>query len=176
MKQTNKNNNLHIIEGLIAIVLLVGIVWFLTKGNEASAPTQNDYASNQNYQQPTDTTAPATSTPATNQPTGKDIVVVSDQSVGTKSVTVDNAVLSKAGFIVITYAKDGKQVLGSSKLLTAGTKQDLEITLTKALDKANTYVAQIYVDDGDKVFNISKDKSLAAITSPAIGYSPFEAR
>ena len=176
MKQTDKNNNLHIIEGLIAIVLLAGIVWFLTKGNEASAPTQNDYMTNQNYQQPTDSTVPATSTPATNQPTGKDIVVVSDQAVGSKSVTVDNAILSKAGFIVITYAKDGKQVLGSSKLLTAGTKQDLEITLTKALDKANSYIAQIYVDDGDKVFNINKDKSLAAITSPAIGYTAFEAK
>jgi len=176
MKQTNQNNNLHIIEGLIAIVLLAGIVWFLANGNKASAPTQDVFTTNQNYQDPTTPITPSDSSTATNQPSGNDVVVVSDQAAGSKSVTVDNAVLSKAGFIVISYAKDGKFVLGASKLLTAGTKQDLEIPLTKAMDKTNAYVAQIYVDDGDKVFNINKDKSLSAITSPAIGYIRFEAK
>lgn len=161
MKQTDKNKNLHIIEGVIAIVLLAGIVWFLTSGHQVTAPSTNEPITQNTETKPTNPMIP-TKEPATNTPSGKDVIVVSTQIKGSKAVTVDNATLSKPGFIVINTlgpSNNPATILGTSKLLTAGSKQDLEISLgSNKLVAGTEYTAEIYQDDGDKKFNPTKDK------------------
>jgi hypothetical protein len=160
MKQTNSNK--HVIEGLIAIVVLAGLTWFIISGRQASAPNMTDTSSGTNTQTNTDgNTSSSTQIPATTTPSGNDVVVVSTQSAGTKTITIDNVNLSKPGFVVIGVADSDAALLGSSKLLSAGTKQDLEITLTRALDSNHTYVALIYQDDGNKKFDQLKDTMLS---------------
>ncbi len=148
----------YIWEGIIAIILIVGLIWFFTKDHQVTAPTYDNSQNSANTQ--TTLENPTNTTPATNQLTSNDTISVSTQPNNSKSVTIDNANLSKPGFIVIVIpGPSGKlnQVLGSSKLLTAGAKQDLEITIKDPLDSSIDYTALIYADDGDKKFNISKD-------------------
>ncbi|QQS22594.1 hypothetical protein IPM19_03105 [bacterium] len=166
MKQkTNK----HLIEGLIALVLIIGLGWLVLRSRNASAPTET--TNTQNSQQPaTQTPAPTNTTPATNQLASNDSVAVSTQSDNTKVVYIDNVNLSKPGFVVITTEgpDDAVKVIGTSKLITAGEKQDLQITLSNhILDSSINYSVLLYQDNGDKVFNIKTDTLLTGKNSSA---------
>ncbi len=162
MKQIYSNK--HIIPALIAVVVLGAIIWFLVSGHKATAPspTDNFSAGIENQANPNGTTPNDTKGPATNAPSGDNVVVVSTQIAGSKTVTVDNVNLSKPGFIVIKILQPGPDtsndiILGSSKILSAGAKQDLEIPITTKLNSTTEYTAHIYLDDGDKKFDINKD-------------------
>lgn len=153
------NNNKHLIEGLIALVLIIGLGWLFLRGRDAAAPTETNI--NQNQQQTTEQTKPQNNTgQATNQLTGTDSISVSNQTAGTKSVFIDNINLSAPGYVVIsTIGANDKpdKVIGTSKLISVGAKQDLEIPLTTALQKKLTYIVQIYLDNGNKNFNANID-------------------
>lgn len=177
MIQNNKNKqlNLHLIEGLVAIVLLAGLAWFLLSGRPASAPSNYENNSQTTQTQNPDTTTKP-SGPATNTPSGTDVIVVSTQTIGSSTVTVDNINLSKPSFVAITIPGIGDQsqvIIGTSKLLTAGSKQDLEINLgTYKLSSKINYVAKIYHDDGDKKFDSKKDEFISSKST----YANFTAK
>ncbi len=181
MKQTNSNT--RIIKLLVAIAILGGLTWFLVSGQKATAPDTTDNTSGTNTQSNTDgNNSTSGQTPATNTPAGNNIVVVSTQTAGTKTVTVDNVNLSKPGFIVIKILQPGPDtsndiILGASKILSAGSKQDLEIPVNTKLNSTVEYTAHIYLDDGDKKFDINKDTFVEGpvVTGPKT-YSNFTAK
>ena len=168
MKQNNKQKNLHFIEGLVALALLLFIIWLVVK-NDDKTKTTTDILYQVPAVQNTNPTKDPTknSNTATNQLAGTDTIAVSDQVAGTKTITIDNVNLSKPGFIVISELSVAKgEVLGTSKLLTAGAKQDLEVSLGANKLKAGVeYVAEIYQDNGDKKFNSSTDKLASGSSS-----------
>lgn len=147
---------------LVAIVILGAAWWWMDSRNKVVAP---ETPSSQDNQSPTTSEEPTPETPpqqgqATNQFSGNNTIAVSDQIGGSNSVTIDNINLDKAGFIVIAIPDaSGKlsQILGTSKLLSAGKKLDLEIPVKATLDSNINYTALIYTDDGDRIFNINKD-------------------
>ncbi|HMR55497.1 MAG TPA: hypothetical protein PKD34_02825, partial [Candidatus Doudnabacteria bacterium] len=127
----------------IAIAVILGVIlvwWFVTQGNEATAPTNSDGTSMEEVPMD-DPTEPIPEGSATNQLPNGDAVAVSNQTAGS-FVTVDNFVLSEPGFIVIHEANaDGSagRIVGQSGLLNAGRGQDLELNVSIAAGKS--YVA-----------------------------------
>lgn len=139
---------------IIIILVLIAGYWLLTRGKKASAPSDTNTPQNQTNPENSSTT-PGT---ATNQLTSDDAVAISNQGVGS-SITIDNYVLSKPGFIAI-YEKgaDGKagKLVGQSGLLKAGKGQDLEVNA--AIANGKSYIAELYFDNGDKKFSASSDQ------------------
>ena len=143
---------------VVAIVLIGGVAWYVTQ-NKAIAPEMTNNSNQQADDQadeefvgdvpndPVDTAhVPSSAT-----------VAVSTQIPG-DAVTVDNAFLEKPGFVVIHEANASGQpgnVIGSSGLLTAGAKQDLEITAN--VKPGGKYIAMLYTDNGDKKFTVTAD-------------------
>jgi hypothetical protein len=101
--------------------------------------------------------------------TDKNGLVIFPQKTGTE-LTVNQYFLSKPGFVVLHKIKDDSpsDVMGTSALLEAGLGRDLKI---KAALKAGTYFALLYEDDGDKKFNIKKDKILPLYSSACNCYN-----
>lgn len=156
MKQNQQTK--YIIEGILAILIIIGLIWFFTTGNNATAPTIEQPASDQNSQ-PSSTPTPNSGT-ATNILSEIDTLAVSTQLKNSQSVIIDNVNLSQPSFIAIilpAISEDKEIVLATSKLLSAGEKQDLEISLGTAKLTATEYVARIYRDNGDKKFNKQTD-------------------
>ena len=143
----------------IAIAVILGVVlvcWFVTQGNEATAPT-NTNDSNTEEVPMDDPNQPIPEGSATNQLPNGDAVAVSSQSAGS-FVTVDNFVLSRPGFIVIHEANaDGSagRIIGQSGLLTNNRGQDLELNVN--ISSGKTYIAMLHYDDGDGRFSATTD-------------------
>lgn len=157
---------------LIVIVVLAGLWWWLSQKQSTDTSTNqqnNEQTEDTTEQEPDDIVA----APATNQLASSDSVVVSDQTNGSTSVTIDNLNISKPSFVVIIIpGTTGKadQVIGSSGLLTPGVKQDFEFNLKTGnkLNSTDDYTALIYSDDGDKKFDITKDTKVTGPSSSII--------
>lgn len=143
---------------VVAIVILGGIYLYM-RNNKAGAPENintenlNSAEQEQDYVGDVPGDAPDTS----NMPTTA-TVAVSTQVPG-DSVTIDNVFLEKAGFVSIhevTSKGMAGNIIGTSGLLTAGNKQDLEIRA--ALKAGAKYIAMLRLDNGDKKFNAEADE------------------
>lgn len=144
---------------IVIILILVALIWWIFfSGNQVTAP---EVPNGMNDELPTDD--PNQEIPegsATNQPSGNNAVVVLDQPAS-DFVTIDNYVLSGAGFVVIHEANTNGslgKIVGQSGLLAAGRGQDLELNIK--LVSGKKYVAQLYLDNGDKKFNPSTDTAI----------------
>lgn len=84
---------------------------------------------------------------------GDEAVAVADQPAGS-AVSVSSASLSQLGWLAVRDA-DG-HVLGA-KRLEAGTSSNVPIELLRATKAGEHYQVLIYVDDGDKEFDLHKD-------------------
>lgn len=153
----------HIWAGVIAILVILGVWWMLGRGNEAAAPETNDTVNNEQNEATDNVPEPGTDGTATNQlPTTNDAIAVSDQTSGS-SITIDNYVLNKAGFIEIhEVTSEGAPgtIVGQSGYLVAGRGQDLEVNAKVVAGR--DYIAMIHIDNGDKKFNPTQD--LAAVS------------
>lgn len=152
-----KQKNLLI--ALAVVIILAGLWWWLGQGEKVAAPEETNSTPNADQNEATDNVPePGTDGTATNQlPTTNDAVAVSDQASGT-SVTIDNYVLNKAGFIVIhevTSENSPGTIVGQSGFLKEGRGQDLEVNAKVSAGKE--YMAMIHVDNGDKKFNANQD-------------------
>lgn len=142
---------------IIALIAIAAIVYlFLHTGNKATAPVTNNEETNtvigQNTEHPANVNGAAQS-PL--EASTKNSIAVSEQDPGTE-ITIDNFYLEKPGFIVIKELKNGTPgtIVGASGLLKAGAGQDLTF---KADLKNGTYIATMYLDNGDKKFNVTTD-------------------
>lgn len=159
----------HYIIILIVILILAGAWWWTSKNKakDTQAPVQNNEQTQNNQD---DSSEEVVAPPATNILASTDSIVVTDQGANSSSVTVDNINISKPSFVTIIIpgaAGKADQIIGTSGLLTAGAKQDFEVNLKPGIKlNANTdYTAQIYMDDGDKKFDITKDTKISGPNS-----------
>lgn len=83
-----------------------------------------------------------------------DALVIHEQIAEDMTVVVDAVNLSDNGFVVI---KSDENIIGISKFLIAGNYSKLEINLTEKMKDGLMYVGQVYMDDGDKIFEPEKD-------------------
>ncbi len=146
-----------IIGVIVAIVVVSGIAWYVSQ-NKASAPESNDNSNTETQTKEEEFVGDVVGDPQTADYTPTSATVAVSTQVPGDSVTVDNAFLDKAGFVVIHEANATGQpgnVVGSSGLLSAGAKQDLEISAP--LKAGAKYIAMLYVDNGDKKFTVTTD-------------------
>lgn len=125
---------------VIIILIIIGIMVFGGKSSEA----------------PTDTNEP-TPTDSTAQEVNR--IVMSDQYPG-NIVLISSVQLSKGGWVVIHADSNGTpgEIIGT-QWFDAGINPG-RITLTKATVEGGTYYTMLHSDDGDKVFNATKDLPL----------------
>lgn len=107
----------------------------------------------------TDVMVDDTKTPTTGTTAGINRVVMSDQYPG-NIVYLSSVQFEKGGWVVIHADNNGQpgEILGQTyfeKGINPG-----RVTLTKATVEGGTYYAMLHSDDGDKVFNVSKDLPL----------------
>ncbi len=152
---------------IIVILIIIAGIYIYTKNNA----TDYDANTNQtnNVSQDSDTTNDVPSDPQDDPQTPtSDTIAVSTQIPG-NAVTIDNAFLSKPGFITIhevtNQGATGK-IIGTSGYLSVGPKQDLEIT-AKLVPGAK-YIAMIHADNGDKKFNEAQDSAITSNNAPVM--------
>jgi len=94
-------------------------------------------------------------------PVGGDAIAVSDQAPGSK-VTISLVTLIKDGWVVIHADRDGKpgNILGAQRF-NAGENQKGEVELLKPTEEGKVYYAMLHADDGDKMFDHTKDTPVA---------------
>lgn len=125
---------------VIVIIVLIIIGIFVFSGNETVTPVDNT----QNT--PTDT----------NNTIGLNRIVMNDQYPG-NVVYLSSVQLEKTGWVSIHADNAGKlgEVIGSAKFekgIAPG-----KVTLTKSTVEGGTYYAVLRFDDGDGIFNATKD-------------------
>jgi hypothetical protein len=129
----------------IVTVIVIAILVFLGYKMFSGSPKTN-----------TDVVVENTDTSTTDNSTDSNRVVVLDQFPG-NIVYISSVQLAKPGFVVIKGDKSGiaGDVIGYQyfdKGINPG-----KITLTKSTVDGGIYYAQLYVDDGDKKFDLIKD-------------------
>ena len=72
---------------------------------------------------------------------------------------VDFVSLLEPGFVVISRSENGLTgaVLGSSYLLFAGYNEQIEIPLREPMKAGESFVATLYLDNGDGIFDVNSD-------------------
>jgi hypothetical protein len=127
---------------VIIVLIIIGIMVFGGKNTEAPIDTDNTNG---------------TSTGATTQEVNR--VVMSDQYPG-NVVYLSSVQLSKPGWVVIHKDNNGQPgaVIGS-QYFEAGINPG-RVNLTATTVEGGRYYAMLHSDDGDKVFNETKDLPL----------------
>lgn len=77
-------------------------------------------------------------------------------------VLVDYVSLLEPGFVVISRSENGQigAVLGVSYLLFSGYNEQIEIPLSESMKAGETFIATLYLDNGDGIFDINSDTPL----------------
>jgi hypothetical protein len=87
-------------------------------------------------------------------------VVVLDQRAGA-SVAISKLNIAKPTWVVVYVSREGKPGLAlGARLFFAGEKQG-SVGLLRDTERGQAYFVGLSVDDGDHVFNLSKDLPLA---------------
>lgn len=122
--------------GLVAIVVVILIVVFATRGGYRAPSTQ----------QPT-VQSPAPPAVLSNS------ISVSDQAAG-QAMTIEAVNLKESGYVVIHEDAKGSpgKVIGNSTALQAGTYNNLSINLTRAAKEGEVLYAMLHSDDGDGTY------------------------
>ncbi len=102
---------------------------------------------------------------------GKNTVDVENQSAG-NLVTISLVELNQMGWVVVHEDAGGKpgNVLGAA-LVFAGEHSAVPVELLRKTEKGKTYYAMLHTDDGDKAFDLKKDKPIADSTGATIQIS-----
>ncbi len=129
---------------VVGLLVVLGLGYYLIKGR---------------------TPAPATTEVTTEEtavvPEEKNLVVVSDYTVG-KTVTVARVLLENPGYVIIHEDNQGNPgaIIGTSALLPAGESLDVVVNLIRASKDGEVLYAMLHTDDGDGKFNATVDVPL----------------
>jgi hypothetical protein len=170
----------QIIIAILVVIILVGgwIMWHKgaswSMGSTATSTTAT--SSDDNTSVPSDntstdtdtsgsTTSPAQSADTNTAVATTEAVSVADQPAG-MSVTVSSVSLNQLGWIAIRDSSG--RTLGAG-LFPAGTQTNVEVPLLRATEAGQHYQVLLYVDDGDKQFDLHKDALLTGDAGSVIG-------
>lgn len=122
--------------GLVAIVVVILIVVFATKGGYKAPTTQQ----------------PTVQTP-TPPAVLSNSVSVSDQTAG-QAVTIETVNLKESGYVVIHEDAKGSpgKVIGNSDALNTGSHNNLSVNLTRTAKEGEVLYAMLHSDDGDGTY------------------------
>ena len=141
-----KNRNTQAIIGAVVVVVVLLAAWLLFARPVGNGVTATD----------TETPSSPTSTEDALNPsmvgTGE-AVTVRDQAAGT-SVSVASVTLNEMGWVAIR--DENGRVLGAARF-EAGTWNDVAVPLLRATAAGSSYQVLLYVDDGDREYDLHKD-------------------
>lgn len=160
--QTMNQRNTQIAIG-VAVVVVVGLLawWLFSKPagdavtmatSTALTDTDSSRAIASADEDNMDVTS--NSTAATNES-----VSVGDQPAG-DSVRVASVTLAKAGWVAV---RDPLRVYGAA-WLTAGTHENVSVPLLRNTSAGTTYTVVLYVDNGDKSFDLHGDAVITGVS------------
>ncbi|MEK7601551.1 MAG: hypothetical protein AAB480_03420 [Patescibacteria group bacterium] len=141
-----KNRNTQAITGAVVVVVVLLAAWLLFARPVGNGGIATD----------TETPSDSTSMEETLNPsmvsTGE-AVTVRDQAAGA-SVAVASVTLNEMGWVAVR--DEGGRVLGAARF-DAGTWNDVSVPLLRATAAAGSYQVLLYIDDGDKQYDLHKD-------------------
>ena len=138
-----KNKNTQAIIGAVVVVLVLLAGWLLfarPAGNESASATTNGSTSTAGDLNPSMVS------------TGE-AVTVRDQAAGS-SVAVASVTLNQMGWVAVR--DENGRVLGAARF-DAGTWSNVSVPLLRATTANSSYQVLLYVDDGDKQYDLHKD-------------------
>lgn len=142
--------------GVLVLIVLVGGWWAFDK--KGLSMKDRVSSGSEMVQQGSNTTDGAVDTKqsvaaASSVEVSGDAVSVQDQSAG-NTVSVASATVPQTGWVAV---RDGNgRVLGAARL-EAGSHMSVQVELLRATESGGRYQVLLYVDDGDKAFDIHKD-------------------
>lgn len=161
------NTRNWIIGGVIVIILLVLAWWLFTKpqglhlGSSATTTATTTGSTTTGTVGSTSSTTSGAGTVTTTL--NGESVQVDDQAAG-NSVTVAKMNVTKSTWLAV---RDATHVLGARRFepgVTSGT-----IPLLRSTTKGQTYTIVMYVDDGDKAFDMHKDSLITNSGGAPVG-------
>ena len=146
----------RIIIAVIAVLLVIG-AWYL--GTVHPLSSMNGGTASISTTTPASGNSTTTGTKGTSTASGPTTVATEDSvSVGNQPagsfVMVASATLTQTGWVAIRDS-DGR-VLGAG-LFNAGTAKAVQVPLLRNTVASQQYQALIYIDDGDRAFDLHKD-------------------
>lgn len=170
MDMENRNN--QIIVGIVVLIIVVLLGWWLFA--KRSAEVGNDFG-NATSTESTITEIPSTdgeigSTQGNTSPTknpstsssNEELSVVNQGAGG--MVSVASVTLSKAGWVAVRDSK-GLWVLGAA-WLPAGAHTNVNVALLRNTVTGEDYQAVVYLDNGDKLFDLHVDDFVSGSEAP----------
>ena len=140
----------RVIAGVIVVLLIIG-AWYLGTTLKPSAGMKTATS--------TSTSTAGTGTPSSSMPgttpvqVSGDAVSVQDQPAGSY-VMVASVTLPQTGWVAIRDSSG--RTLGAARF-DAGTYSAVQVPLLRNTISGQQYQALLYIDDGDKVFDLHKD-------------------
>lgn len=138
--------------GVLVLALLVGAWWMFGTQRSAVQDTTASGSTQLSGTTPNEDTASSGSMTGGMTVSG-DAVSVGDQPAGS-FVVVGSATVPQMGWVAVRDSSG--RVLGAARV-EAGTHQAVQVELLRNTVAGEMYQVLVYVDDGDKVFDLHKD-------------------
>ena len=145
----NLTSNNKIIIGIAIVVIIIAGLWFMTR--QAAAPSIEK--SDTTMEDTSKDTGAIDLNKVTSTTSDTESVAVSNQSAG-ETVTISSVTFTQPGWVAVRDS--GGWTLGA-KRFDAGTYTDATVTLLRATTAGENYQALLYIDDGDKMFDLDKE-------------------
>ena len=165
----------QIVIGVLVLIILIGGWWMYAKpASTGSAVSTSSVASTQAFldsvTSAVKTGGSVISTQSANNPTAAasgEALTVENQKAGT-SVVVALVTLSQPGWVAVRDS-NGK-TLGAAWFDT-GTHEKVLVPLLRSTEAGRSYQALLYIDDGDKQFDLHKDALVSQGDGSVVGKS-----
>lgn len=152
-----------VIIGAAVVVLIVGGAWLAMRGGADRSTDTNATATTTASTTPVTTVDSSTSMPkntVTATSDGETVSVAANQVAG-DTVTLSSMSLTRASWVAV---RDDKSILGAAWFPSNATTGTVE--LQRATESGKSYNVVIYVDDGDKKFDMHADQLVTADGGP----------
>lgn len=148
----------RIVAGIVLALIFMGGWWLIARNASGGFTASQDSSDTQEVGAPEDTVTPSPVLGPISEETptiagSHESVSVEDQAAG-MTVRIKAATLAQIGWIAVRDA-DGR-TLGAGRF-EAGAHESVEVPLLRATIAGERYQVLIYVDDGDKIFDLHKD-------------------
>ena len=148
MDKISTNN--WIVIGVVAAVVILGGWWVMTS---QSSSTSNGGEEMTEDKTPGTGSVPIDASSGPSTTSDSESVSVSNQAAGT-SIMLSSVTFSETGWVAV---RDDRGWTLGAKRFDAGTQSNIAVTLLRATEAGQRYQVLLYIDDGDRLFDVKKE-------------------